>query len=302
MKDSARLLFYFVAVIIGGSLFAPVLFSLGQFLAGRGIFPALARYDFESYFDRAILAVALLFFWPLFRSLHIRGWRDLGLEKNALAARDAIAGFLIAGIPLLAAGAVLIALHIYSLRHAFLWSKMPVVLIATVIVPFLEELLFRGFILGVLLRRLSRGNAIILTSALFAIVHFLKFPAVTLPNEDNYWFSGFVAFANSFSQFAEPFLLVGGLLTLFLLGCILADARLATRSLWLPIGLHAGWIFANGFFSRGAHRESDALPWIGKSLLVGVVPLSIALVSWALVRLWINHARTRAFESLPRTL
>jgi membrane protease YdiL (CAAX protease family) len=290
-----------LAVIVGGSIFAPVLFSLGQFLAAKGMFPALARYNFESYFDRAILAAALLFFWPLFRSLHIRDWRDLGLEKNALAARDAIAGFLIAALPLFAAGAVLIALRIYSLRHPFLWEKMPVVLVATIVVPLLEELLFRGFVLGVLLRRSSRFVAVILTSALFAMVHFLKFPATTLPNEHNYWFAGFIAFANSFSQFAEPSLIVGGFLTLFLLGCILADARLVTRSLWLPIGLHAGWIFASGFFSRGAHRESEALPWIGKNLLVGIVPLSIALVSWALVRLWINHARARAIESIPRT-
>ena len=30
----------------------------------------------------------------------------------------------------------------------------------------------------------------------------------------------------------------------------LADARLQTRSLWLPIGLHAGWIFSRGAFNK----------------------------------------------------
>ena len=37
--------------------------------------------------------------------------------------------------------------------------------------------------------------------------------------------------------------------TLFLIGCILSDARVLTRSLWMPIGLHAGWIFVSGTFS-----------------------------------------------------
>ena len=66
-------------------------------------------------------------------------------------------------------------------------------------------------------------------------------------------------------------LVLAGFSTFFCIGWILADARLRTRSLWLPIGLHAGWIFANGVFSKVAHREIVALPWLGKDLLVGIV-------------------------------
>ena len=50
-------------------------------------------------------------------------------------------------------------------------------------------------------------------------------------------------------------LVLAGFTTLFLIGLILADARLQTRSLWLPIGLHAGWILASGAFNKIAHRE-----------------------------------------------
>jgi len=65
--------------------------------------------------------------------------------------------------------------------------------------------------------------------------------------------------------------------------------------------LHAGWIFANGTFSKAAHREALALPWLGKDLLVGIVPLIIALASWALMRLWVKYADARAPQPVPRT-
>ena len=301
MKDAARLLLYLAGIVLLGALVAPPLFWLGQSLIAHGILPSLARFDFESYFHRALLIAALILLWPLLRALRIGSWRGLALEKNPRAGADLTIGFAIAAIPLLCCGAFIIALHIYSLRHAFLWQKMPTVLVAASIVPVLEELLFRGFILGVLLRSFSRLGALLLTSGLFSIVHFLKAPDQTTPNDAVRWFSGFDSIAHSFGQFADPILLAAGFLTLFAIGCILADARLQTSSLWLPIGLHAGWIFANGTFSKAAHRETLALPWLGKDLLVGIVPLILALASWALMRLWVKHADARAPQPVPRT-
>ena len=301
MKDAARLLLYLAGVVLLGALGAPPLFWAGQFLITHGILPSLARFDFESYFHRALLFAALVLLWPLLRALKVRGWGDLGLEKNPRAGSDVAIGFVIAAVPLLCCGAVLIALHVYSLRHAFLWHKMPEVLFAASVVPILEELLFRGFFLGVLLRSFSRVSALLLTSALFAVVHFLKAPELTTPNDTVSWASGFVSIANSFWQFRDPLLVAAGFLTLFVIGCILADARLQTRSLWLAIGLHSGWIFANGTFSRAARRAAFALPWIGKDLLVGIVPLIIALASWMLMRWWVKHENARAPEPISGT-
>ena len=284
-----------------GALLAPPLFWLGQTLIRHGILPGLTRFDFESYFHRAVLIAALLLLWPLIRALRLRGWRELGLKKNPHGVADLALGFAIAAVPLLCCGAVLIALQVYSLRPAFLWHKMPTVLVAASVVPILEELLFRGFILGVLLRSFSRLNALVFTSGLFSIIHFLKAPAETTSSESVNWLSGFSSMAHSFGQFGDPMLLAAGFLTLFALGCILADARLTTHSLWLPIGLHAGWIFANGTFSRAAHREALVLPWIGKDLLVGIVPLILALATWALMRLWVKHADSRVPQPIAWT-
>lgn len=297
-KDPVRLLLYLAGVLVLGALAAPPLFWLAHSMAGLH---RLAEYDFETYFHRALLLAAIALLWPLLRMLDIRHWKDLGLEKNRRAGVDLLAGFAIAAIPLLCFGALLIAMHIYSLRSAVLWSKMPTVLAAATVVPVVEELFFRGFILGVLQRSFSRTSALLLTSALFSIIHFLKAPETTTPAEAVRWFSGFVSIAHSFWQFGDPLLLAAGFLTLFVIGCILGDARLTTRSLWLPIGLHAGWIFANGTFSKTAHRELLALPWLGKDLLVGIVPLILALASWLLVRGWLRHADARAALSTSRT-
>lgn len=301
MKDAARLLLYLAGVIFFGALIAPPLYWPGHSATASHLLPALTAFDFDSYFHRALLLVAVVLLWPLLRSLQVRSARDLGLQKNRRAATDGIIGFLIASIPLFVCGAVLVEIGVYSLRQNFLWSKMPAVLAASLVVPIVEELFFRGFILGVLVRGLPKLTAILLTSALFSIIHFLKPPENVTPNESINWLSGFISIGNSFWQFRDPLLLGAGFLTLFAIGWILADARLETRSLWLPIGLHAGWIFANGTFSKAAHRQSLILPWLGKDLLVGILPLMLALASWALVRGWLWYANARAAQSLSRT-
>ncbi len=196
-------------------------------------------------------------------------------------------GFLIAAIPLLCFGALLVGLEVYALRPSVAYMKLLERTVSALVVPFLEEPIFRGLILGVLLRSLPVWGAILGTSTIFSILHFLKAPDHTSTVVT--WYSGFVSIANSFHQFNDPLLLLAGFTTLFLLGWILADARVRTRSLWLPMGLHGGWIFANALFNRLARREYEALPWLGKNLLVGIAPLGVALVSWAILWLWLRN-------------
>lgn len=291
LKDTVRLLAYFVATILIGAVIAPLLFWTAQWLMAHGCFLFLAKFDFETFFHRALVIAALALLWPFLRFCNIRGMADLGLAPNARWPRDLLAGFAIAAIPLLCCGVSIVALHIYSLRHVFAWSAVGKSVAASVAVPAIEETIFRGVILGVLLRTDRKYMSIFATSALFAVVHFLKAPERTSTIVT--WTSGFNSIAHSFVQFADPMLVGAAFTTLFLIGWILADARVRTGSLWLPIGLHGGWIFANGAFNAAARREIVALPWLGKNLLVGVVPLSMAVVTWLIMRLWLKHDRAR---------
>ena len=291
MKDAARLGAYFLATVVLGALIAPPLYWIAQGLIGKGWFPFLSGFDFETYFHRALLITALAFLWPFFRSLGIKRLADLGLTANPPWPRDLLIGLLLAAVPLLCCGAVFIAIHVFSLRPGFLWPVFGRNALAAAGVSLVEEFFFRGLILGLLLRSGGQRMAVFSTSAFFAIVHFLKAPDRT--SETVTWLSGFNSIAHSFGQFADPMFVTAAFTTLFLLGWILADARIQTRSLWLPVGLHAGWILANGIFSAMTRRETLALPWLGKNLLVGLAPLGVAALTWILMRVWYGRVRSR---------
>jgi membrane protease YdiL (CAAX protease family) len=293
LKDAARLAAYLFAIVVVGALLAPVLFWSAQALAAHGIFPFLAKYEFDTFFHRAILIAAVLSLWPLLRVSNVRSLADLRLAPNPCWTRHVGTGVLLSVIPLLFCGALLIVLHVYSFRHAFVWSRLGKVLVAAVSVPFIEETFFRGIVLGLLLRTGRKLLSMVAVSGLFAAVHFLKGserePAIVT------WTSGFQSVRDAFAGFADPMMVLAAFATLFLIGCVLADARVLTRSLWLPIGLHAGWIFASGTFSWLARRQMVALPWLGKNLLVGIIPLVLAAVTWVLMRLWLKHDRASQF-------
>lgn len=291
MKDTARLLGYFAATILFGALAAPLLYWAAQSLAGNGILPALAEFEFESFFHRALLLGAIAFIWPLLRWLRVKSRSDLELERNPRWFRDVLIGFLLSSVPVILCEIFLVQRGLYSLRPGSSWLGTAPLIGTALVVPLIEESLFRGLFLGVLLRGLRPWPANLLSAAIFSIVHFLKAPDDTTTTVQ--WFSGFVSLSHSFDQFGEPMLVLGGFTTLFAIGVALGHARLRTRSLWLPIGLHAGWILASEVFSKVARREITALPWIGKNLLVGLVPLAVCLLSWALLRMWLNYAGSR---------
>src|SRR5213078_582804 len=274
LKDAARLAAYFAATILIGALLAPFLFWAGQSLVARGLFPFLAKFDFETFFHRAILIAAAVLLWPVLRVSNVRSMVDLGLAPNPRWSRDVFAGILLSAIPLLCCGALLIAFDVYAFRHSFAWVRFSKMLGAAIAVPLIEEAFFRGIVLGVLLKTGRHYMSIFATSAIFSVIHFLKAPDQTSTIVT--WSSVLNSVSHSFARFGDPMLVIAMFTTLFFIGWILADARVCTRSLWLAIGLHAGWIFASGAFNRVAHRQILALPWVGKNLLVGIVPLGVA--------------------------
>ena len=287
MKDAVRLLVYLLATVLLGALLAPPLFWAAQSLPTHGWLTFLGRFDFETFFHRALLIAAAIILWPFAHSLSVRNLADLQIEPNPRWRRDLLFGFIFAAIPLLCCGAVLLATPIFSLRGTIDWAAVAKVAAAAAVVPLIEEVFFRGLVLGVFLKTGHRYMSIFVSSVLYSIVHFLKAPDRTSP--DVTWTSSFNSIAHAFVQFTDPLLVAAGFTTLFLIGLILADARLQTRSLWLPIGLHAGWIFTAGVFNKIALRKLIVLPWLGKNLLVGIIPLAVALLTWLIMRSWLRY-------------
>jgi len=289
LKDVIKLAAYFIATVVIGAILAPILFWSAQSLAAHRVFSFLGRYDFETFFHRALLLAAVLLLWPLLRVSRVRCLADLGLAPSSRWARDLCAGAVVSVVPLLFFGVLLIALHIYAFRHSFAWLRFGKVLLASMTVPFIEETFFRGIVLGLLLRAGRKYIAIFAVSVIFAAVHFLKAPERT--SEIVTWTSGFSSIAHALDGIGDPMMVASALVTLFFIGLILADARLLTHSLWLSIGLHAGWIFGSGAFSRLARQQTLAFPWIGKNMLVGVIPLGVAALTWVIMRIWVKYDR-----------
>src|SRR5206468_10307598 len=140
------------------------------------------------------------------------------LGGNPGLARSFSHGFGFSAIPLLCCGAILLASPIFSLRGAINWPAFSKVVAASLTVPIIEEIFFRGLVLGALLKTRQRYMSIFVTSALYSIVHFLKAPERTSAQVT--WTSGFNSIAHAFVQFADPVLVAAGFSTLFLIGWI----------------------------------------------------------------------------------
>jgi membrane protease YdiL (CAAX protease family) len=289
LKDVIKLAAYLIATVFIGAILAPILFWFAQSLAAHSVFSFLAKYDFETFFHRALLVAAVLLLWPLLRVSHVQCLADLGIAPNSRWGRDLCAGAVVSVVPLLFCGVLLISLHIYAFRHSFAWPRFGKMLVASITVPFIEEAFFRGIVLGLLLRTGRKYMAIFAVSVIFAAVHFLKAPERT-PDIVT-WASGFNSIAHALDGIGDPMMLASAFGTLFVIGWILADARVLTHSLWLSIGLHAGWIFGSGTFSLLARHRIPALPWVGKNLLVGIIPLVVAALTWVIMRIWVKYDR-----------
>jgi len=285
LKDIAKIFAYLVAVIVLGALLAPPLYWGTQWLAAHGTLRSLAEFKFHKFFDRAAMIAALLLLWPTVRWLHVKGWRDLGLEPDPRWGRHLSMGFVIATLGVGAMAFAYIQFGVYRFRLDHAWGRLPLIALSAATVAVLEETLFRGGILGLVRRSLPPYAALFWVTILFALVHFLK-PDERFDPRPITWLSGFALIPHSFHQFAEPMTVLAGFTTLFALGWLLGDARLRTRSLWMSIGLHAGVVFVKMSFAVLSKRRDIHLPWIGKELQIGLVPVAILLLGWLAVVLY----------------
>ena len=155
MKDAARLLGYFAATILFGAIAAPILFWAAQWLAARGILPALAKFEFRGIFPPRAPARRA----PVSLAVSLRGFESgaraiSGSHPIRIGSRDMTIGFLISAVPVLCCGSFSCRVgQLHDPRQRRLDGAGGVALSA-VVVPFIEEALFRGLFLGVLLRGL----------------------------------------------------------------------------------------------------------------------------------------------------
>lgn len=153
----------------------------------------------------------------------------------------------------------------------------------------IEETLFRGALYGGLERRINVPWAILLSSLLFAAVHFIEYPE---PIGSVHWHTGLVLFPAAMSKLFDPVIL-SHFLTLFLLGVLLCLLRWNDGHIWRAFGVHAGIVMViklNSYTtSRSSNEAFDFLvnPYNGRLGWLTAVWLL------ALVLLYYWHSRRR---------
>jgi hypothetical protein len=165
-------------------------------------------------------------------------------------------------------------------------EMMALLLDATVsatVVAFLEELIFRGALFGILRKTFAWPVALAASSAVYASVHFLQQAPAPPPID---WLSGIRLLPELFRGPQDGLGLVPAFFTLLLAGAILALAYQRTGTLFLSIGLHAGWIFWLSAY-RLLTQERPGAPrtiWGSDKLIDGWLPFFI--LGTVLAGLW----------------
>lgn len=297
-KSLLRLLAYPVAVVLLACVMSPPLYWAGNFLAEAGVLTIVEGFPFHRYFSRSVQISALILLWPAFRWVRIQRLSELGINPNPRWSRDLVVGFLFAFLPVFALGIGYFYWGVYEVRPDWEGAKFLRVAGTACAVSVVEEFLFRCVFLGLCLMAMGRVAAVGLSAVFFAVVHFLKTSKQPLEAPVT-WMSGFEQLPLLFSSAPSWPLLGWAFLSLLLAGILLAAGTLRTRSLFLAIGLHAGWIFGQQgmqVVGRFSIKPPDRfLPWVGENVVsgavpTGVLPLLVLGFSGILIALDLRHA------------
>ncbi|HUB67988.1 MAG TPA: CPBP family intramembrane glutamic endopeptidase [Candidatus Methylacidiphilales bacterium] len=282
MSASGRkpLILFFLAVFPGAMVLGPLLY-----------FACAGHLAFHRAMDRALLicAVASL---VLFRS-------NISLRK--LWPFDSAGGmqFLWGWAAALVSAQAIIGAHLVFVNLAS--SHLPAgavaarfleALAAALIVPLLEETLFRGFFQTEMIARFGSRWGWLLTAFIFALAHFLKTPA-TFDHQPVHLWSGISALVAAFEAIRDQFFPATGTdffsltkgFNIFLLGLILGATFLRCGTLWFNAGLHGGLVFVLLLSTGLTHPvKPPPLAWVPgdivSSPLTSVVLILLSLWLW----------------------
>jgi len=238
MKTLAIFLVYLAGALVLGAILSYPLY---------GVLDAFTQVRFPRLVGRMGMLVAVLGFVFLLRFLDMDSREALGygLARREFIARVAVGG-LLGGLML---GVLVVALVVLGVRvpaqdvsitRPDLLETVLAGLANGLLVGFIEETFFRGAVFGAVARRHSVVSGVVLSSLLYAALHFVK--PVGAPADAVLWYSGLVALGQGFGQYLAFSQIADSFLALFLAGVFLALVRVRSGHIAYCIGLHAGWV------------------------------------------------------------
>jgi membrane protease YdiL (CAAX protease family) len=211
-------------------------------------FHLVEKFPIHRVFNRIAMAAFLLGAVLLLRRLSITNRQTLGYAvSRPVFLKSAAWGFAIGVALLVMVAGVMFALGIRRWSagsgNAFVdvLAVLPGAMLSGIVVAFIEETFFRGAMYGAVRRRGTFAMAVVLTSVLYASVHFLG-ERFRIPDDQVDWHSGWVLLGNFFNAYRSPLALLDGLVALTLVGALLAIVRERMGHIGAAIGLHAGFV------------------------------------------------------------
>ena len=145
---------------------------------------------------------------------------SLGLNPAANILPSILLGLAISMASVIIIFALESAFSLISWRRQNFQALLPLllpILVLSLVISFIEELVFRGYVFSTLLTDNSYWLAAIISSAIFALLHLIWERKQTLPQIPGLWLMGTI---------------------------LIAATMLDRHSIYLAIGLHAGWIWS----------------------------------------------------------
>lgn len=262
--------------------------------------------DHDRYFLKVLrrlllVPLAAIFLW------RVRPWRDGGWSRYGLDRPRRYLGRFLGAFAITVL--VLMAVIVWQfwmgwlrfedpLRWGELWRRLPKVLGTGLVVGFIEEWFFRGWVRDQFAKRHGARLAVLLSALAYALAHAFK-PSRLNASVSHDAAGALEALRGWLAFMFDPTTFGASAVGLFLFALVLTAVYRRTGSLWPAIGVHAGAVWV--LYCYGAVTErAPPHTWAGSKLLYDGPP-AWGLFALALLLLWPRGGARTTAEDSPKT-
>ena len=247
-------------------------------------------FKFHRILARCLTVGTFLFVWFLMKyfRVNLREYgKRMGLSNDRFAWRSFWRGFLLSAVFIGGVSVVQVFLGFRTPRITLAWyaflAQIGKAAATGIVVAYIEETFFRGVVFRSL-ARVSLWGSFVVTNLFYAAVHFFRSGNVLVAKTPGI-IDSFRVMGGYFSSFSNDAHIWPAFVGLFLFGCVLTAAYLRSKTLLMPIGIHAGAVFiikTNSAWSA-FHEATNPLVFGSKWVYDGIIGWGVLLLMFICV-------------------